>query len=243
MQFHTPTSSDDMSNQTPTHFSPIRFLQSARSFIAAIAIAGTAISGTMMFGAMMSGTMLGSGAAFAADLYARPAAKEIAIIPVSPFAGWEVRAGGLAHNPFFKRENSSADLNLEILTPRLYDTGNYYYNLLIPRGQAGTTLAFASRHTSLYYGGFAWTYEPIKRVFLEATLGAAAHDGYTGQTKIFDGRAELGCSPLIHTSGSVGYRLTDNWNVMATFEHVSNGGICGRNQGLTHVGGRVGYRF
>ena len=185
----------------------------------------------------------GSGIAHAADLSSRAAQPLTPIVPASPFAGWEIRGGAYAHNPFFRRENSSVDLSVEVLTPRLYDTGNPLYNLLIPRGQAGGTMAFASRHTSLGYIGFAWSVEPIDRIFLEATVGAAFHDGYTGAARVFDGRAELGCSPLVHASGSVGYRLTRNWSVMATLEHVSNGGLCSRNQGLTHVGGRIGYTF
>lgn len=161
----------------------------------------------------------------------------------SSLASWEIRAGGYAHNPFLNRERRSADLNLEVLTPKLADAPTPELAILIPRINFGTTIAFASRNTTLGYAGFAWTIEPIDRVFLEGSIGVAVHDGYTGNIRRIDNRAELGCNPLIHASGTLGYRLTDHWSLMLTLQHVSNGGICGRNQGLTHIGGRIGYSF
>jgi lipid A 3-O-deacylase len=53
----------------------------------------------------------------------------------------------------------------------------------------------------------------------------------------------LGCSPLFRESGSVGVKLSSNWRLMATVEHLSNGGACSDNRGLTNVGARVGYAF
>ena len=162
---------------------------------------------------------------------------------VAPLLDWEVRVGGYAHNPFFRRENGSVDLTLEIRTPKLTTWGNPWLDFLTPRVYAGTTINFRG-FTTLGYAGFAWNLDLTDRIFIDAGVGAAFHDGNTSAARIPNGRlAELGCSPLIHTSSSLGYRLTDNWSVMATIEHVSNGGICGRNQGLTHVGGRIAYRF
>jgi hypothetical protein len=181
-----------------------------------------------------------SGLAEAAD---KPQSYLPPVAALSPLAGWEIRAGGYAHNPFLNRESRSADLNIEVLTPRLADVANREQAFLIPRINAGTTIAFARRNTTLGYAGFAWTIEPYERVFIEGSVGLAFHDGFTGNVRRIDNRAELGCNPLIHSSGTLGYRLTDNWSVMLTLQHISNGGLCSRNQGLTHIGGRIGYSF
>jgi lipid A 3-O-deacylase len=58
-----------------------------------------------------------------------------------------------------------------------------------------------------------------------------------------DGRVALGCSPLFRESGSIGVRLSANWSLLATVEHLSNAGLCDQNRGLTNIGARVGYSF
>ena len=81
--------------------------------------------------------------------------------------------------------------------------------------------------------------------FVEASFGGAVHNGNTQSNLalIPVDRSALGCSPLFRESGSVGYRLSQNWSVMATIEHLSNAGICSQNRGLTNVGARLGYTF
>jgi hypothetical protein len=81
-----------------------------------------------------------------------------------------------------------------------------------------------------------------ERVFVEASFGGAIHNGETGRI-ISSDRSALGCSPLFRESASVGFRLSQNWNVMATVEHLSNGGLCHQNRGLTNIGARFGYTF
>ena len=53
----------------------------------------------------------------------------------------------------------------------------------------------------------------------------------------------LGCRVLFHHGVSIGYRLTDNWSVMGTFAHISNGTLCSRNVGQNDYGVRLGYTF
>jgi lipid A 3-O-deacylase len=60
--------------------------------------------------------------------------------------------------------------------------------------------------------------------------------------------ASLGCNPLFHAGGSVGFVPLPRWSIVATFEHLSNGnslfGInCGKNQGLNNYGVKIGYSF
>ena len=77
----------------------------------------------------------------------------------------------------------------------------------------------------------------------QITFGGAVHNG-RDTAPVFSDRQSLGCSPLFRESGSVGVRLSANWSVMATVEHLSNGGLCSdENRGLTNVGARVGYSF
>jgi lipid A 3-O-deacylase len=71
-------------------------------------------------------------------------------------------------------------------------------------------------------------------------LDGAVHDGSRFGTWYL---AALGCNPLFHVGGSLGYNLTSQWRVMATFSHLSNGNNCARNQGINNYGVRIGYSF
>ena len=108
-----------------------------------------------------------------------------------------------------------------------------------------------SGRTNTAYAGFLWTVPLIDRFFIEGFLGAAVHDGSLVPTAT---RAGLGCPVLFNSGASVGYRVSDNWSVMATFNHLSNGrelfGVnCGTNQrpggnqGLNIYDVRIGYSF
>jgi lipid A 3-O-deacylase len=82
-------------------------------------------------------------------------------------------------------------------------------------------------------------------MFVEASFGGAFHNGdrHSNALSTPPDRQALGCSPLFRESGSVGVRLTAHWSVIATIEHLSNGGLCTQNRGLTNVGARIGYSF
>ena len=38
-------------------------------------------------------------------------------------------------------------------------------------------------------------------------------------------------------------KLGENWRIMTTIEHMSNGKLCDPNPGLTNLGVRLGYKF
>jgi hypothetical protein len=78
-------------------------------------------------------------------------------------------------------------------------------------------------------------------VFVEGSFGGAVHDGENNPVERH--RNALGCTVLFRESGSLGIRVTKDWSVMATVEHLSNAGLCSNNRGLTNVGVRVGYSF
>jgi lipid A 3-O-deacylase len=154
----------------------------------------------------------------------------------------ELRLGGFYHaigNP----ERGTADVNLEILTRKVFVFEDPAWAWLSPRAHMGGTFNTGGG-TSHGYAGHTWTWEDVmfKRVFAEFSFGGSVNDGYTGLYAPRD-RAKLGCSTLFRESGSLGYRLTEHWSIMATIEHISNGGLCDENRGITSAGARIGYSF
>jgi hypothetical protein len=152
---------------------------------------------------------------------------------------YEIRGGVFAHDPF-SPEKGSVDINAEFLVKLPFDSSGPWA-FLIPRAHVGAMANTVGR-TSHAYAGFTWTYDVTRAFFVEASFGGAIHNGYTGDVPRYHHNT-LGCSPLFRESGSIGYRLTENWSVMATIEHLSNAGLCKQNRGLTNVGARIGYRF
>jgi lipid A 3-O-deacylase len=187
------------------------------------------------------------GQGLTALLAAAAASSQALADPLLPDYGteFEVRGGLYGHGlPFTGpgSEDGSADVNLELLTPRPAVWTTTRLSKLLPRLQVGATLNTAGR-TSLLYAGAAWTWDfGGSRWFLEPALGAAVHDGdFIAPPDSH--RLSLGCSPLFHASASGGYRITRRWAVMATWEHASNGGLCLRNDGLNNVGARFSFSF
>ncbi|MCT4474685.1 hypothetical protein GGC47_001486 [Bosea sp. OAE752] len=181
--------------------------------------------------------LLGFEAANAADLttplaYAPPA---VGVGLIS-----ELRGGVLAHNPA-GRESGSADVNLELLFVKPFQPADPVMAFFVPRIHLGTTINTAG-DTSHVYAGFTWTYDFTDKLFAEASFGLGFHNGKTSDF-VPRNRLALGCSPLFRESASLGYRISQNWSVMATVEHLSNAGLCNDNQGMTNYGVRVGYVF
>lgn len=111
-----------------------------------------------------------------------------------------------------------------------------------PRPVVGVDLNF--KHESMVHAALNW-HLPIAQTgfFAEAELGGALHDGQLkDQTAPF---RNLGCPALFYIGFNVGYQISDHWNIMATEQHASQGGICGwtDNQGLNYTGVRLGYKF
>jgi hypothetical protein len=164
-------------------------------------------------------------------------------LPPAPSFLSEFRAGMSAQDPF-STESGSANLTGELLFSKPFTPADLFTSYFVPRPHVGGSLNFDHK-TSFAYAGFTWTVDVTPRVFVEGSLGGAVHSGSTERNPFYvpPDRAALGCSPLFRESGSVGIRLSSNWNVMATVEHLSNAGACSQNQGLTNVGARFGYTF
>jgi hypothetical protein len=178
--------------------------------------------------ALLSGASIG--AVQAADMYASEPAGSWRVLD-------EVRGGVYAHGVDSAPEEGSIDLNLELLTSRLSGSAAWY----VPRLHLGTTIN-TDGDTSHAYGGFTWDFILGEHFFLEATFGGGVHNGDTGDSAP-PGENALGCSVLFRESASLGFRVSENWSVMGTVEHLSNAGLCDANRGITNAGGRIGYRF
>ena len=163
--------------------------------------------------------------------------------PTRPSLLSEVRLGFSAQDPS-GAESGSANLTGEILFAKPFTPADLFTSYFIPRPHIGGSLNFDHK-TSFAYAGLTWTVDITQRIFVEASFGGAVHNGNTQSNPalIPVDRSALGCSPLFRESGSLGYRLTPNWSVMATIEHLSNAGGCSQNRGLTNVGARLGYSF
>ena len=155
----------------------------------------------------------------------------------------EFRFGFTAQDPWgVEGRKNSANLTGEILFAKPFTASDLFTSYFIPRPHVGGSLNFDGE-TSFGYAGLTWTIDITPRFFVEGSLGGAFHDGNTKASFLSQDHQALGCSPLFRESGSVGVRLSANWSVMATIEHLSNAGACSDNRGLTNVGARVGYSF
>ena len=159
-----------------------------------------------------------------------------------PWKEYEFRLGGLYHGvagPFPGQERGGIDLAPEFLFPRLPFLSDSTWSFLLPRPHIGGALNFEGK-TSYAYAGFAWTLL-TPHWFIEPLFGGAIHNGklYTPDLD----RLSLGCRELFHTGMNAGYRLSGEWSLMLTWEHISNGGLCAHNLGLNELGMKVGYSF
>ncbi len=160
--------------------------------------------------------------------------------PAVSSAAYELRVGGMATN----LENGGAvgedtpGINIELLFARSSIPQGDPITVFVrsPRLHLGTTIA--PDGVSEIYAGFTWERHIASRLFVEASLGGAVHDGPNG-----DNSDSYGCPVLFRESASVGLDITNRVRILATVDHVSNAGLCSENQGLTNAGVRLGYRW
>jgi Lipid A 3-O-deacylase (PagL) len=50
-------------------------------------------------------------------------------------------------------------------------------------------------------------------------------------------------SPFFMRAARWAIRLSERWHVLVSFDHISNGDGCARNQGLNNYGARIGFSF
>ncbi|NIJ42439.1 lipid A 3-O-deacylase [Parvibaculum indicum] len=153
--------------------------------------------------------------------------------------GDEIRIGIMDHDTILdrpRRETAAPDINVELLlaSPTFLDWA------FSPRPLIGATIN-TNGGTSLGYAGLGWNFDLGSNFFIDGSFGGALHNGETRNTST-SSRA-YGCKLLFHETLSLGYEIAPNHSLMATFEHMSNAGLCDKNDGMTDVGIRYGYRF
>lgn len=151
----------------------------------------------------------------------------------------EVRFGLFAHDPW-SPERSSADVQAQVLFAK--PIGNLgIWDLVIPRPHLGGALNTDGK-TSYLHAGLTWTLDVSDKIYLEASLGGALHNGKTTGV-VPANRSALGCAAHFREAVGIGYRIDARWSVTGSLEHLSNAGLCSRNRGLTNAGVMLGYRF
>jgi hypothetical protein len=151
----------------------------------------------------------------------------------------ELRFGATAQDPTGP-ESGSANLTAEILSTRVFSVADPILNNFIPRFHLGGS-ANINGDTSFAYAGLTWTYGITPLIFIEGSFGGAVHNGETDP--VDSQHNALGCTALFRESASLGIKVTEDWNLMTTVEHLSNAGLCSNNRGLTNWGLRVAYTF
>lgn len=158
------------------------------------------------------------------------------------YAVTEFRAGGFFHSIETTAEQGEGGgaVNLEVLFGRI---GPQYENRVLdaffkPRVHVGTMINLEG-NTSNYYAGLTWQWNLTDWAFLEGSFGGAVHDGPNDHPT----KASYGCTLNFRESGSIGFSLSDEWNLLFTVDHMSNGGLCDKNKGLTNAGVRLGYKW
>lgn len=191
------------------------------------------------FGAMVLAA--GPVAVAAADFPPAPDSYMAGTAPRGPYGLLsEVRAGAFYHG-YDGPEAGTVDVNLELLSPRVVDINAGYWNYLVPRLHLGGNINTGGR-TSDGYLGLTWTTPSFYRFFGELTLGGSVNDGNTSFVPP-PKYAAIGCHLMFRESVSLGYQISDHWNILATAEHISNDRLCARNAGITNFGARLGYVF
>ena len=189
---------------------------------------GTAVASALVLG-------LSAGTALSADLF-----------PIGEPTGFrvldEARTGVMVHSLGYK-EGDTIAINGELLTsPLPVGFSNRFLDFLLgPRLHLGGTVNVEGE-TSFAYAGLTWTLDVTNRFFVEGSFGGGVHNGNLESGP--DDSLLLGCRALFRESASLGFRFSQNLSLMATVDHLSHAGLCSDfNNGITTVGGRLGYTF
>lgn len=153
----------------------------------------------------------------------------------------EVRLGGTT---FWQGGDTEGEGGVYVTGQVLFDPfvptlDNRYLDILLrPRPHLGASVS-TDGGTDQVFGGLTWTVPLPSIVFLEASFGGTIHDG-----ELEDAPVSLGCRVLFRESVGLGLELGPHWRVIGGIDHSSHANLCGNdNDGLTHIGGSIGYRF
>lgn len=166
------------------------------------------------------------------------------IPPITASSLYEVRGGAswfIDANPRVRERDVFVNAEILFASPFPTHDSPFLDALLRPRPAIGTTVATAGG-TSEVYAGLTWDFPLIGGFFLDASFGGTWHNG---QLDMATGGHHplLGTRFLFRESVGIGYSFNRHWNVIVGIDHASNANLGSYNDGLTHVGAVVGYRF
>ncbi|MBN8511860.1 MAG: acyloxyacyl hydrolase [Rickettsiales bacterium] len=95
-------------------------------------------------------------------------------------------------------------------------------------------------YTSNFYSGVTWTFNKLNPFYVEASLGVSLNNGVK---KTSNKQRPIGSNLLFRESISIGYNISDSYNVSLMVDHISSADIAKPNPGLTDIGIRIGYKF
>ncbi len=158
----------------------------------------------------------------------------------------ELRFGVLAHSCCGM--GSSKEGGVAFNGEAVFSSPRFLSVLAKPRPVIGATIATQEGATSQFYSGLEWRAD-ISRWFVSAGLGVSIHDGETDRYDPVADAARVndtiffGCRALFRLAADAGYNLTDRVSASVHWDHISNDGLCSDNEGLDHLGLRVGFSF
>ena len=204
---------------------------------------GSMRSGTVfLLTAMAAGLRVQCGGASATDLPPPPPSSSSSVI-FSPSTLYHPErfdlGGGFFAHAIASPEAGSVDANLELAAPKIFVIP-WLPEYLTPRFHVGGIANFNGK-TSYVYAGALWTFNITRSWYVEGFFGGLVYNG-----NLDDNASDmngLGCRWAFHSGGSIGYRLSDRWSVMGTFDHHSNAQICTNNKGINDYGVRAAYSF
>lgn len=151
----------------------------------------------------------------------------------------EARIGVLG----FWQENAESEEGVYVAGQVLFDPyldpfNNWFANTLLrPRPHIGGS--YSPSGTDQLFAGLTWTFPFGRTFFAEASFGGTVHNGAIDGAEV-----SLGCHALFRESLGVGANIGEHWRVIASVDHSSHANLCSEeNDGLTHAGASIGYRF
>ena len=219
-----------------------------RVCVASICLTAFAVSPALAFGPANAWTRAGS--PLAARAYAAP---EPQLSPDALAAmqadtedapGWlsEIRFGGTT---FWQRGDTTGEGGLYVTGQVLFDSPVPAVRQAVPGYPAAAAAASRREHldgiggSSQFYAGVTWTVPlPLDRLS-RSVVRRHVHDAALENEPI-----AVGCRVLFRESIGLGLELGPHWRVIGGIDHSSHAKLCGNdNDGLTHIGGSIGYRF
>lgn len=150
----------------------------------------------------------------------------------------ELRGGILAHDVGVVSSDTEdgVDINGEVL----FASPEFLSIILAPRPHLGFSVS-TEGETNQVYGGLTWGLDIAGGLFAEFAFGGSVHDGDLNPGTA--DKNEFGCRILFREALELGWRFGGHHSISVMIDHISNGGLCDRNDGMDNAGIRYGYKF